>query len=123
MGDAEILAGPACRLQACEGPVILRLLLRLSVKDRGSQQTLPKIIECLDGRSLFDRGGLLGLVRAAVDLPSLVKGPPSWTEPFWEWEKGGMYVVVVNGGFTAAFAFCSTMIYVDPTWTEPQTGS
>ena len=31
--------------------------------------------------------------------------------PFWEWEKGGGFVVVVNGLFTAAFAFCSTMIY------------
>lgn len=31
--------------------------------------------------------------------------------PFWEWEGGGVFVVVVNGGFTAAFAFCSTMFY------------
>jgi len=53
---------------------------------------------------------LVGLVNLLTILLAVAAGMAP-RPPFWEWERGGLYVVVVNGGFTAAFAFCSTMVY------------
>jgi len=53
---------------------------------------------------------LFGIVNLLAILLAVAAGMAP-RPPFWEWEGGGVFVVVVNGGFTAAFAFCSTMFY------------
>ena len=53
---------------------------------------------------------LFGIVNLLAILLAVAAGMAP-RPPFWEWEGGGVFVIVVNGGFTAAFAFCSTMIY------------